>query len=151
MRRFAAVLLFLFCGLFLVMLAIPVAKIVQEGVTFDRIRPDQYLPFVFLSASFGYGFYAACRILFVRKPAGPQESKVTTVGADSDNPARNIGWAMAVFGLLGMILVWPQLYSRNNPWTGDSPITIFDYGPVFCFAFGSLLAYAFRRRTPKIG
>ena len=84
-------------------------------------------------------------MLFARKPAATQESILATAGLDSHKPARRLGWALAAFGLLGMIYVWSAMYAvRKKMATGNSPMTIFEYGPIFCFAFGSLVAYAFR-------
>lgn len=143
--------MFLFCGLFLVALALPVATVILGTATFGRIGPDSYLPFLLLLSFSGYGFYASCKVLFAHKPAATQVSILATAGLDSHKPARRIGLALAAFGLLGMIYVWPAKYVVPQKMAiGNSPTTIFEYGPIFYFAFGSLVAYAFRQRTAKV-
>lgn len=92
--------MFLFCGLFLVALTLPVATVILGTATFGRIGPDSYLPFLLLLSFSGYGFYASCKVLFAHKPAATQESILATAGLDSHKPARRIGLALAAFGLL---------------------------------------------------
>jgi hypothetical protein len=134
MGKVAATFLTLFCGLILFVLARSGIALVSGDATFGDQPPMAYVSFGLIALFAGYGFYAGCRALVARKPSATE---------NDFKPIRTIGWAMVIFGCLG-------LYTVGEIAAVDSTrfvIRFVLYGTACSLLGGLALLYFFRRRT----